>query len=124
MFVAEKAKEKQKEVVVVTTKAVKCSYGLFLDNDHNTDPMVVVNVDQKEQSVVFKNIKILCEWCQRLVFDSDAVCQKSCKMCHEKQILGLDFLLSFPNTLFVPLLKSPEAQVYQVIVQPFFFVWH
>ena len=124
MFVAEKAKEKQKEVVVVTTKAVKCSYGLFLDNDHNTDPMVVVNVDRKEQSVVFKNIKILCEWCQRLVFDSDAVCQKSCKMCHEKQILGLDFLLSFPNTLFVPLLKSPEAQVYQVIVQPFFFVWH
>ena len=59
MFVAEKAKEKQKEVVVVTTKAVKCSYGLFLDNDHNTDPMVVVNVDRKEQSVVLKNVKII-----------------------------------------------------------------
>ena len=52
-----------------------------------------------------------------------AVCQMNCKMCHEKQILGLDFLLSFPNTLFVPLLKSPEAQVHQGIVQPFFFVW-
>ena len=86
MFVAEKAKEKQKEVVVVTTKAVKCSCGLFLDKDHNTDPMVVVNVDQKEQSVVFKNVKFLCEWCQQLAFDVGAVCQMNCKVCHEKQI--------------------------------------
>ena len=108
---------------MVTTKAVKCSHDLFVDKDHNTDPMVVVNVDRKEQSVVFKNVKILCEWCQILVFGFGAVCQKSCKICREKQILRLDFLLSFPNTLFVPLLKSPEAQVCQGIVQPFFFVW-
>ena len=123
MFVAEKAKEKQKEVVVVTTKAVKCSHDLFLDKDHNTDPMVVVNVDQKEQFVVFKNVKFLCELCQRLVFNEGADCQMNCKMCREKQILCLEFLVSFSNTLFVPLLKSPEAQVCQGIVQLFFFVW-
>ena len=108
---------------MVTTKAVKCSHDLFVDKDHNTDPMVVVNVDRKEQSVVFKNVKILCEWCQILAFGFGAVCQKSCKICCEKQILRFDFLLSFPNTLFVPLLKSPEAQVHQGMVQPFFFVW-
>ena len=34
---------------MVTLNAVKHNNGLFLHKDHNADPMVVANIDRKEQ---------------------------------------------------------------------------
>ena len=56
VFVAEKGKKKENQVLVVSLHAVKCNNSLFLHKDHNADPVIIVNVDRKKQSLMFEDV--------------------------------------------------------------------
>ena len=55
VFIAEKAKKKENQALMVALQAVKCNNSLFLHKDHNADPVIVVNADRKKQSLMFKD---------------------------------------------------------------------
>jgi len=56
VFIAEKAKKKENQVLVVTPAAVKCDNSLFLHKDNNADPVNATNVDRKKQSLMFEDV--------------------------------------------------------------------
>ena len=56
VFIAEKAKKKENQVLVVTPAAVKCDNSLFLHKDNNADPVNATDVDRKKQSLMFEDV--------------------------------------------------------------------
>ena len=56
VFVTEKAEKKENQFLTVNSHAVKGNNGLLSNKNHNAEPMIVANVDRKEQSFVFEYV--------------------------------------------------------------------